>query len=128
MTYFRMPRPLPPAFTLTDRDDGTVWLLTHRQSDERWAITDDPIPVNLRGFVSHYAADLGPIVGINPTIRLLIRGGRIGYEIDPLTGALRDRDQAQVTTRRGRVRFALGLDDTVWQQEGDTLGYNVVVE
>lgn len=126
--FYRIPRPLPPAFTMEDRDDGTIWLLTHRREDERWAITDDPIPGNLRGFVSHYAAFLGPVVGENPTVRLLIRGGRMGYEVDPLEGAVRDRDQAQVTTRRGRARFSLGIDIDGWTKEGDTLGYNVIVD
>ena len=129
MTYFRIPRPLPPAFTMEDRDgSGSVWLMIHRQSDERWGINDGPVGVNLRGFVSHYAAFLGPVVGVNPTIRLLVRGGRLGYEVDPLDGAVRDRDQAQVTTRKGRVRFSLGIVADGWVQPGDTLGYNVVVE
>ena len=126
--FYRIPRPLPPAFTLEDREDGAVWLLMHRRDDERWGISDEPVGHNLRGFVSHYAAFLGPVVGQNPTVRLLIRGGRLGYEVDPLQGAVTDRDQAQVSTRLGRERFSLGIDIDGWANPGDTLGYNVIVD
>ena len=118
--------PLPPVIQMQDRQDGTWWTLTHRQSDNRWAINDDPLPFAIRGQVQRWGPYDGPTVDWGKgTIRLLIRGGRIGYEVVDFGVATTDRDNARVMTRRGTTAYSLEITQGGWQREGDTLGWQV---
>jgi len=79
---------LPPYIVLTDRADGTLWLLT-------WNATNQP-PVDGLGYVSirndglptgprvqTYGPFDGPTVGSvkgNVAVRLFVRGGFLGYD------------------------------------------------
>ena len=98
--------PLPQGIVITDRDDGTLWLLSH---------TQDPVGPDGEGYISindyiHpavqykvYAAYDEPIVDIIPihrAIRLLVKGGYLGYEIVDFGRATSDIDYAPIQTRR----------------------------
>ena len=111
---------------LEDRADGTLWQLTHRQSDARFAIRDDAVPAFFRGQVRQYSAFDGPVMGFNPRVRLLIRDGRLGYEMVVLGQGITDRDNARILTRRGNEQYSLEVTDGDWLQEGDTLGWSTV--
>lgn len=98
--------PLPQGIVLTDRDDGTLWLLSH---------TQDPVGPDGEGYITindyihpaiiHtvYDAYEGPIVDTIPirrTLRLLVRGGYLGYEVIDFGRATTDIDHAPIQTRR----------------------------
>lgn len=127
MARFRMP-PLPPMFLIQDREDGTWWLMTHRQSDERWAINDDPANYGwpLHGQVQRFPAFGEPWLDHPYPIRFIVRNGRVGYEVqDPRN---QDEDQAPVSTRLGVFAFSLTLQNGGWTGPGDVLGYRVSLE
>lgn len=114
---------LPNFFAMTDREDGNVWYLTHDADDERFAINDSLPAGRLKGAIQRYEPYHGPIIAENPRLRLLIRNGRIGYEVEVLPQGVSDRDQARITTRRGVSDFRLEVHRSTWQTPGDVLGY-----
>jgi hypothetical protein len=122
-TPFRVP-PLANNIIMVDRADGTHWQLTHRQSDDRFAIRDDPLHPTLRGQLSFFGPYEGPYLQVAfDLVRLLIRDGRIGYEM--VTGR-ETYDSARVLTRRGPEKtYALEVIPAGWAREGDVLGWTV---
>lgn len=80
--------PLPNFIVLTDRDDGTEWVLCRisgRITLDTGGLIKSPI-TNYTDFTK-YGAFEGPAiqtVNFPYTINLLARGGRLGYEILPL--------------------------------------------
>jgi len=117
----------PQIIVMVDRADGTEWQLTHRQSDNRWALRDDPVPHGLRGQVRRFEAFDGPRLGAHPEVRLLIRDGRLGYEIAPLGQGVRDLDTHRVCTRRGLAAYSLEVIPAGWSGARDTLGWIVAL-
>ena len=118
---------LPQGIVLTDRDDGTLWLLTHNLTEAsaddtgHIAITDT-IPSNIN--YRTYSADSGPVFGSNPTIRLILRGGNLGYETYSLSGYTTDIDQPPVQTRRGNQHWTNEIIiPTSWQRFPNMLGW-----
>lgn len=117
----------PSYIQLEDRAvPGKWWTMFHQQSDERWGITDSPIPRMRQGEVRRYAAYEEPYVGTNPRLRFFVRGGRVGIEVLELPSAVRDRDQAYINTRVGQTKFNLYVTDGGWRQPGDVVGYKVL--
>jgi hypothetical protein len=116
--------PLPPFFILKDRDDDTPWVLSFRQEDERFAIVDTPLSWNMKGATRTYEAFAGPLMDFNPAVRLLIRGGRLGYEYAEPEGFI-DQDTSPIVSRKGVYAFILVLQQGTWLIEGDTIGYRV---
>jgi hypothetical protein len=127
MARIRIP-PLPPMFLIQDREDGTWWLMSHRSSDERWRISNDPGEYGspLHGQPQRYYAFAEPWLGQAYPVRFIVRGGRVGYEV--ATKAYNDQDQAPITSRRGVQAFALTIQEGGWVQPGDVLGYRVSLE
>lgn len=118
--------PLPKFIILTDKDDGTEWLLTH--SDDDVDGVDLHISINDAGLsgvstlespnVIRYPANEGPLVGHG--LRLFVRDGRLGLETTDTVG------YAPVFTRVGVERESHELR-VVWG-EGDDLGLAFVEE
>lgn len=110
---------LPQYMALTDRADGTVWYLQHTltppASDGYGYISiSDQQPAGRDVVV--YAAYEGPIVGTNPNLRLLIRGGRLGYEVfveEPNPNNVQGANQP-VLTRRGGVEETRQIYKPSW--------------
>lgn len=85
--YYRMGPvripPLPAIVGLTDREDGTIWYLTHDTDFTRIALNSDLSEVNIapsdryQDFII-YGAYEGPYLDKN--IQLMVRDGRIGYD------------------------------------------------
>lgn len=122
------PKNLPSFIILTDRDDGTQWVLWHDQSENRIGISDNlPSDWNA-GNTRLYPADQGPILLGRPRVRLLVRGGRLGMEVtDPLPRQYAaDIDQERIMSRIGNVRYCLEVDGKLWQSAG-ILGWRVAV-
>lgn len=131
--------PFPQFVVLTDRADGTLWVLSHDTTGEYVAINDAGLVIG--GSLTHkdftvYSAFGGPVVADTPSNpvaqrasqkRLLVRGGYLGYE--DVTDEL---EQARVMTRRGMSRIIrrIFVPDT-WRmfesgkpsRDDDTLGY-----
>jgi hypothetical protein len=99
--------PLPDGVVLTDRDDGTLWLVSHDMTvpDAMVTITDT-WPTRLK--VSIYPANEGPYIG--PNAMLFVRGGLLGIDI-----AL-ERHSGVVFSRKhgsrvaGQLKAAQGYD------------------
>lgn len=97
---------LPQYIAMADRDDGTIWYLQHTLTPPAsdgygYVSISDQAPAG-RDVVT-YAAYEGPVLGTNPNLRLLIRGGRLGYEIyveEPNPNNVQENDPP-VLTRRG---------------------------
>ncbi len=92
--------PFPTRIILTDREDGTLWVLSHDEEREHVMITDT-FPTD-RHYTIYGPWD-GPTLGTHPRVQLLIRNGQLGYEQDDNPVWLRDRDQARILSRRGRT-------------------------
>lgn len=88
---------LPQFMVLEDRADGTEWYLSHDGGHTHFAINSAAIPYS---DVVRYAAYEGPVMGTNPTIRLLVRGGRLGYEVTPLQQGVTDLNNQRVLSSR----------------------------
>lgn len=104
MGGIRVP-PLPMYMILVDRDDGTEWYLSHDASHTHFAINDGPLPVTNKYFYVKYDAFEGPLVGVNPTVRLYIRDGHLGYDTEELPEYIHYEDNQRVLSRRGFERF-----------------------
>lgn len=124
--------PLPPYIIMTDRDTGTLWLLswnltTASQDGKGYVSITDVIPSTPDKLV--YGPYDGPYVQEqnaaqgSPVIRLLIRGSRLGYEMVS-TQSLASIDNQPVLTRQGLVfSFREIIVPATWKQEKDTLGW-----
>ncbi len=101
---------LPQQIILTDRADGTRWLLSHNRttasSDGLGSISIDDAPNLFRGDYRIYSPDEGPILATDPTVRLIVRGGYLGVDIEALPTYILDLDQSRVLTRRGTESFS----------------------
>lgn len=119
--------PIPRGMVLTDRDDGTLWQLKQNTTEDspdgagHVSITD-VYAVNQDHRV--YAAYDGPLLGEHGTIRLLIRGGRIGYEMVSWGPGTSDISQSPVYTRNGfRGDFSEIIVPLSWVRFDDVLGW-----
>lgn len=88
---------LPQYCIFTDRADGTLWYLSHSSDGTRIALNDATI-----GLVPKrvFAANDEPYIGNNPRMRIFVRGGRIGYEINELDQGEQDKDVMRLISRR----------------------------
>jgi hypothetical protein len=106
--------PNPLIIQLTDRQDGTIWTLSHRASDERIAINDDPIPRFYRGFIVRYDALDGPRLPEFPYLRFFVRGGRLGVEEMPDLPGFYVQNQPPILTRKGFEQYSLRVSAGLW--------------
>lgn len=122
--------PIPRGIVLTDRDDGTLWILTHNTVEsspdgdghvsikDTFALTQDH---------RIYTANEGPVLGEHGTIRLLVRGGRLGYEMVSWGQGIRSVSQQTVHTRNGfRGDFGKIIVPSTWVRFDDVLGWEHV--
>lgn len=120
---------LPLITVLVDRADGTDWYITHRRSDDRIGINSGAVPRFHAGEVRRFPAYEEPYLPTNPTLRIFVRGGRLGYEVVPLERGVTDRDSGRVYTRLvppgAAVVYGLHITDGGWAAEGDPLGWEV---
>lgn len=130
MGKIRIP-PLPEQIVMTDRADGTLWLLSHNNtilSDDRYGYISINSAFDTRNDVVIYPAYEGPLVlaGDPPetTIRLLIRGALLGYETEPFIRGIGLRSQAGFYTRKGvSSETRKIIIPTTWKTFPDMLGW-----
>lgn len=113
--------PLPQQIIMTDRADGTLWLLSY---------SGDFVSINnvfsARNDTTIYGPYDGPILadGDRVDCKLLIRGGYLGYEAEL---APPNRSQARVMARMGVARiFQEIIVPSTWVGSPDVLGYEEV--
>lgn len=70
----------PPGAILTDRDDGVQWTLIHDSTVAFCGIRNSTVN-DLKKY-RIYSANHGPVFPTEPKIRLLVRGGILGYEVE----------------------------------------------
>lgn len=137
MGKVRVP-PLPQYMVMTDRADGTLWLLSYNLTDlnppadgfGRISITDvlpsTPDKLIFGPYEGPYVQEVTNEQG-NPIIRLLIRDGHIGYEMPNFGPGVQSLDTARVLTRRGVANILREIVvPLAWRSAGDTLGWKVV--
>lgn len=96
---------LPQGTVLTDRDDGTLWLITHNTTESSSddlgyiAITDE---IDRRLPVQIYEAYSEPTVEDRHQIRLFVRGGNLGMDIVDRGQGITDIDNAPIYSRMFR--------------------------
>lgn len=112
----------PPFVGMTDRADGTVWWMIHKQAENRWGITDVvPGPGRWATNKKIFPAFEGPLLTTRThCLRMLLRNRRLGYELAEMRG-----DNPPVRTRIVNFQYFLKLHDKEFEQFGDTLSYLV---
>lgn len=122
----------PMSYIFTDREDGKLWLLSFETQEESadgtgHIILTDAIPRRIRLHSRTYPAGEEPTLGGNPSIRLFVRDGRLGYEVVPLPRPEQDKDQGRVLARQGlSSEFREIIIPSSWEKPSDRLGWTVI--
>lgn len=77
--------PRPQAVVLTDRTDGSQWMISFETNPTRISITNDQTVIKRDG-ARVYDKDSGPVFD-NGELMLVLDGGRLGVIPTPLQGA-----------------------------------------
>lgn len=128
--WMRIP-PLPQMIIMRDRADNTRWLLSHNTTESSpdglgyISITNS---FQDNGDIVEFGPYEGPIVNsVVNDLKLLIRGGYLGYEYEPPPRYVGDRRQARVLTRRGVARVTREIIVPIgWNASPDVLGWSPV--
>lgn len=130
--WMRLPL-LPQQIIMTDRGDGSLWLLSHNTTDSPPSDGFGRISINSTfstGFGDYeiFGPYDGPLVaGPRDDFLLLIRDGRLGYEVRPDGFALAQDHNLRVLTRKGTVRESREINvPSTWTAETDVLGWSPV--
>lgn len=79
----------PQAVILTDRDDGTKWLISFNTSaPERLSINTEYATLYNKEDIRTYSANDGPRMDEDGEYRLMVRGGRLGFDYTPFSQAI----------------------------------------
>lgn len=117
--------PYPYIVAMVDRADGTVWYLTHLRAENRFVLTDVPPPKKgLQAQIVRFGSRDGPYIPLpgGVSARLLVRGGRLGYEVVSSV-----HSNPAPATRDKWARYSLRLRvPSVWPAYHRTLGYDVL--
>lgn len=120
--------PLPVHIILTDRDDGTLWHLSYTLTppavDGYGYITlNSDIPTDpMRRIFDAYD---GPVLADSPQVKLMVRGGNLGYDGSELPVWLHDRDQARIFARiQNLVALREIVLGTTWRSVPDVIAWS----
>lgn len=99
--------PIPKPIILTDRADGTLWWLSFSTASPGpdglgYVSLNSQIPTDPNRII--YDVNEGPIVGSNPRIRLIVRGGYLGYELFPAQRGITAGSQERVLAQKTGVQ------------------------
>lgn len=96
--------PVPEAIILTDRDDGTKWLISWdnvvTSIDNRGHITLNSTIAMGQEAVRTYGVDDGPKLGGSGEYSLIVRGGHLGLDYEPFSRGVEDIDNAPTFARK----------------------------
>lgn len=128
--WMRIP-PLPQQIIMTDRADGTLWLLSHNLTDDPPTDGDGRISINSTfstGFGDYeiFGPTEGPVLpSIYGDVVLLVRGGRLGYEVRDVGHA--SDSNLRILTRKSTVRQSREINiPSGWNGPPDLLGWSPV--
>lgn len=114
----------PSAIILTDRADGTQWLVSfNTTAPERLSINDAFSTIQRREGARVYEANDGPKLDEDGQFTLIIRGGHIGVEFTEFPRPVTARDD-QPPYARTTSAFRQLLIDTTDANDDLHLGYN----
>lgn len=109
--------PMAQAIVLTDRADGTLWLVSFNTSaPEHLSISSDYSTIQHREGVRLYAADDGPKMDEDGEFTLMVRGGRLGFDYNRFAGQAVARDDPppysrQISAQRKLIMNILSLSN-----------------
>lgn len=119
---------LPTQVILTDRQDGTLWLLSHSLDGLYIAINTEWNP---RVPYKVYPAHQEPRLPENYLLRMVVVNGYLGYEVAPFPKGISDQDQQRILTRRGLENVIREIVQPIelepWREEGDMLAWRELV-
>lgn len=100
-----------PAIILTDRADGTLWLVSFNTTPpEHLSISTEFSIIRHREGARVYEADDGPKMDESGEYTLMVRGGRIGLDYIPFRQAQTARDDSPPYARKTSESRKLILD------------------
>lgn len=123
--------PFPMYFVLTDRADGTKWVLRWSTNGANppadglgWVSISNQLPTDFEGGFVVYGPRDGPRLANKPEMQLLVRGGYLGYEMATLPNPTTDMDQPRILARNGLIfSFRKIILGTAWAKDGDTIAF-----
>jgi hypothetical protein len=106
--------PRPQAIMLTDRNDGSQWLVWYNPGPpERLSIYNDPATIALlsrqEGLRIYSATDAGPIFTEDGRFLMILRGGRIGFDFEPYEQGVENASDAPLYARNGVNAIQINL-------------------
>lgn len=105
--------PRPQAIVLTDRADGTKWLVSFNSNPpERLSIVSNYDTIRRREGVRLYEANDGPKMDEDGEFTLIIRGGRIGLDYTPFPRSQTARDDSPPYSRQSSSQRELIMSNT----------------
>ena len=112
--------PIAATLVLTDRATGTEYALIHDSAGDFIGLDDAASRVDVASAVV-FSAFQGPILSADPTVRLLVRNGFLGYEVTALATSVADLDGSRVLSRRGNQSTILEIRQASGWVDGDAL-------
>lgn len=103
--------PTAQAIVLTDRADGSLWMISFN-GEPRLSIVTDFATLSRKEGVRLYAADDGPAMTEDGEFRLIIRGGRLGLEYIQFTVGVQARTDRPPFARTLFKQLGLNMDST----------------
>lgn len=103
--------PHPQALVLTDRADGTKWLVAfNSDTPERLSIVSNYVTIRRREGVRTYEADDGPKMDEDGEYTLIIRSGHLGLDYTPFPITETARDDSPPFARQTSAQRELIMD------------------
>lgn len=100
--------PRPQAIVLTDRANGSKWLVTFNTSNpERLSISSVYSTIQRREGLRIYEADDGPKMDEDGEFTLIIRNGRIGFDFTAFSRKETARDDSPPYARQSATQRKL---------------------
>lgn len=112
--------PIAATWVLTDRADGVEYALIHDSTGGFIGLDNAASRVDVPSAVV-FPAEQGPVLSADPTVRLLVRGGALGYEKLPLPTGVTDLDGSRVLSRRDNQSTILEIRQAAGWVDGDAL-------
>lgn len=97
--------PLSPAIVLTDRTDGSLWLLSFNNSGtDQLSINSDFSAIQRKEGVRIYEASTGPAMDEDGEFTIFVRSGRIGIDFNPFPRPVVAYDNAPPYARQSSAQ------------------------
>lgn len=103
--------PRPQGIVLTDRNDGSLWLLSFSTNPrERLSIVNTYSTIQRSEGVTIYGPYEGPVMDEDGEFQLMLRGGRLGFDYRPFPVGTQAKDNMVPYARISRDQRQLLID------------------